>query len=819
MTAVPASVRREIEIRTPLEAGWELSSDGAPFIPAQVPGTVASTWAGSRTSLDSVEHCFRCRFEAEPARPGEELVLDFGGIATISEVRLNGQPILKSDSMFAAHRVNVTTLIREHNDLSIVCPSLTTALREQRTRTPHARWRTRVVAEQQLRWFRTTLLGRAPGFAPEPAPVGPWRPIALVRHSGIVIESFQRSATLEGSCGELRVHLRLRVLDNDAKLLSGRVIAGDHEAPLDSGASTLLRIPNARPWFPHTHGEPALYPVRVELQLADGSIVRFEDAPVGFRNVDFTSDSSLKINGEPIFCRGVVWTPPDIVSLHAAESIVRDRLGRLRDAGFNMLRIAGTMFYENESFHRLCDELGLLVWQDLMFANLDYPFDDTGFHEIVRAEAETELARLSRHASTSVICGNSEIEQQVSMLGLDPSLGRPQFSAEELPRMAAQFCPGIPYVPSAPSGGDLPFRTNTGIANYFGVGAYLRPLEDARRSGVRFASECLAFSNVPEPELMRAGISPTDPEWKRAVPRDSGAGWDFEDVRDHYLKLLYSVDPAGLRYSDTARYWELSRVVTGEVMAEVFGEWRRPGSACHGGIVLWCADLMPGAGWGILDSEGDPKAAYWFLKRALAPRAVWTTDEGLNGIDIHVANDLPSPMNAILRVAIYRHGEQLVAQAETSIHVAGRGVETFGVEQLLGRFVDAACAYRFGPPGHDLIAVSLLDAPASEPFARTFRLPAGPPPRLPMTEIGMAAQATRLADGTIQLSIASRRFAWGVRAAIPGWTPDDAYFAIEPGGARRILFHPQDSTQAPAAVNLTAVNAEGRLRVAVGSAT
>ena len=87
------------------------------------------------------------------------------------------------------------------------------------------------------------------------------------------------------------------------------------------------------------------------------------------------------------------------------------------------------------------------------------------------------------------------------------------------------------------------------------------------------------------------------------MPRDSGAGWDFEDVRDHYLKLLYSVDPVALRYADTDRYWELSRMVSGEVMAEVFGEWRRPASPCGGGIILWSADLEPGGGWGILDSR------------------------------------------------------------------------------------------------------------------------------------------------------------------------------------------------------------------------
>ena len=97
-------------------------------------------------------------------------------------------------------------------------------------------------------------------------------------------------------------------------------------------------------------------------------------------------------------------------------------------------------------------------------------------------------------------------------------------------------------------------------------------------------------------------------------------------------------------------------MVSGEVMAEVFGEWRRAGSPCNGGIILWSGDLEPGAGWGILDSEGRPKAPYWFLKRILAPSAIWTTDEGLNGIDIHVANDLPASLEAWLRVAIYRNG-------------------------------------------------------------------------------------------------------------------------------------------------------------------
>lgn len=585
----------EVSLSIPLDADWEMASTNEPaipetlgglrFIPARVPGTVASALReqkarhmGDAVRLDASEHWFRCRFDAAPAHAGEEIVLRMGGIATVSEVWLNGEKIVASSSMFAAHEVDVSGLLRNHNELLIACRSLTAALRESRRRQPALRWRTRVVAEQQLRWFRTTLLGRAPGFAPGPEPAGPWRPVTLERRRKIVLEDWSRRAELDGSAGVLSVHLRLRALEAGARPASGRLWLGTVSAPLSCAESggrhhlrAVLRLPNVVPWSPHTHGKPALYPLRAELELVDGSTVEFEDGPVGFRSIDGGADPAgdaglaLKINGTDVFCRGVVWTPPDVVTLAAPSDVVRARLQLLRDGGFNLIRLAGTTVYEGEAFHRLCDELGLLVWQDLMFANMDYPLEDSAFRESANAEAEAELSRLARHPSSAVICGNSEVEQQAAMLGLEPALGRGSWFGEELPRIAASCCPGVPYVPSAPCGGDMPFRTRSGVTNYFGVGAYLRPLEDVRRAEVRFASECLAFANIPEPEMLdkmalatAGGISPTHPAWKRGVPRDSGAGWDFDDVRDHYLKLLYSADPLTLRYADTSRYWELS---------------------------------------------------------------------------------------------------------------------------------------------------------------------------------------------------------------------------------------------------------------------
>src|ERR1019366_8929950 len=417
MTATVSIPAREISREIPLTAGWEVVSTAEPaapatvaglqFIPAQVPGTVASAlraqkaWRmGDRVRFDTAEHWFCCRFDAVPAEPGEEVILRLGGIATISEVWLNGEAILKSDSMFAAHEVDVSALIRDRNELMIVCRSLSRALLERRGRKTRGRSRARVVSDQQLRWFRTTLLGRCPGFSPEPEPVGPWRPVTPLRRCQIVVEDWTRQVSLDGSTGIIRVDFRLRDLDAVAGCVSGWLLAGDvrtsvgwYESEGRHCGCAEVRIPNVIHWWPHTHGRPNLYPVCLELQLNDGSTITLNDDPVGFRSIDTgpacvgESGLSLKINGTSIFCRGVIWTPPDVVTLAASAEVIRQRLQLLCDAGFNLIRLAGTTIYEGEVFHRLCDELGLLVWQDMMFANMDYPCNDADLRHAVCTEA------------------------------------------------------------------------------------------------------------------------------------------------------------------------------------------------------------------------------------------------------------------------------------------------------------------------------------------------------------------------------------------------------------------------------------------------
>ena len=314
----------------------------------------------------------------------------------------------------------------------------------------------------------------------------------------------------------------------------------------------------------------------------------------------------------------------------------------------NMVRLPAFGPYEQDAFHDACDELGILVWQDLAFMSMDYPFEDEAFGRLAADEVDALAGRLAGRPSTAVLCGNSEVEQQVAMLGLDLGLARIPFFDETVPAIARAAGLDAVYVPSAPFGGEVPMVPDRGVIGYYGVGGYRAPLSDARTSGVRFAAECLAFANVPDEEAL-ASLVPVppyeafvhNPYWKAGVARDAGSGWDFDDLRDDYLKLVFGVDPDGIRRYDHDRYLELSRAVTGEVMAHVFGEWRRAGSPSGGGMILWLRDLVAGAGYGVVDHRGRPKTAYHHLRRILAPTAVWLVDEGIGGVVAHVANDGP----------------------------------------------------------------------------------------------------------------------------------------------------------------------------------
>ena len=812
--------------------------------PALVPGGAADVLAAAgmpaaeiaASALDGRDWWFRCDLAVAPAAPGERLVLVIEGLATVAEVYLNGALVLRSDSMFARSAVDVTSTLAARNDLAICCRALSPLLAVSRR--PRARWRTRLVSEGGLRFFRTMLLGRAPGFAPGPAVVGPWRPVALERRRRLELTALALRPRIDGSDGVLGFAVRLRALGEPAP---ERIVAelegpgGRHRAEfelaVDAGelaVSGELAVPAVARWWPHTHGEASLYRFAL-LVTVGGETLRIDCGHAGFRELGggerLEADGlALTINGVAVFARGAVWTPLEASGPPPSRAQLRSLLETMRDGGMNMVRIPGTAAYESLAFHDLCDELGILVWQDFMFANLDYPESDAEFMEAVAREAGQVLDDLGGRPSLAVLCGSSEVAQQVAMLGLDPALVDGPLYGELLPRLVRDSGVDAVWVPSAPCGGALPFRPDRGIANYYGVGGYRRGFDDVRRSQVRFAAECLALANVPDqPTLdeLAAGapgaVAVHDPRWKAGVPRDVGVGWDFDDVRDHYLALLFDVDPSELRRSDHERYLELSRAVSGEVMSEVFGEWRRAASPCAGGLVLWLRDLCPGAGWGVLDHRGEPKVAYHHLRRVLAPLAVWSTDEGLRGIAVHVANDTAETVCARLRVSLYSDFEVPVEEVTRELELAPHSGGAHDIEELLGRFVDVSWAYRFGPVAQDVVVCSLeRDGDAGvELLSQCFRLPGGRvSSRDTASRLGLRATLRRRGERA-ELTVGAQRFVYGVRVRLPGFQAADDAFSIEPGGERHIALKALSGEHRGGEGVITALNLAGRVPIIV----
>jgi beta-mannosidase len=811
-----SSHRREL-----LADQWEMAvSDpaGSPapppderWLPAAVPGTVASAlrdageWSldSPPRAFDAEEWWYRRRFGAPSVAPGERLILGFDGLATLAEVWLNGSALCQSANMFLAHEFDISGLVESSNELLIRFAPLQAFLGVRRAR---PRWRTPMVSHQQLRWARTTLLGRTPGWSPPAAPVGPWRPVWLEYRRILELGGLRLASALDSRRGVLELTSKTVLLGGASLKSASLVVARQgrrYSAPLDIMPAEALiggkvEIPDVEPWWPHTHGEPALYDASLEFVVAasDGtqSAVEVQLGRVGFRTVTLdrsAGDFALSVNGVRIFCRGAVWTPLDCVALNASAPEYVDAIGQARAAGMNMLRVAGPLIYETDAFLDLCDSAGILLWQDFMFANMDYPAEDPEFAANVSREAAQLLPRLQARPSLSVLCGNSECAQQAAMSGAERDQWAPALFETTLAAHAHEYCPDVPYCPSSTHGGDFPFSATQGVTSYYGVGAYLQPLGDARRSELKFASECLAFANVPESETLTQAAGRAlhfnQPRWKERVPRDLGAGWDFDDVRDRYLEQLFRLEAGSLRYGDQDRYLRLSRAASGEAMLGAFAEWRRARSVCRGALVWFLRDLWPGAGWGVIDSTGLPKAAYYYLKRALRDTALFITDEGSNGLALHIANDGPRPVHAQLQLELFKSSEPVGRPVTRPLSIDARSVLELNATQLFEGFIDLSYAYRFGPPSYDVMRVGLVREDGGE-SVEAFHFPLG----LPNTQADVGLSATaRAVDDRIEVGIGSRGFAQAVHIEAPGYVADDQYFHLAPRSRRTVRLMPR----------------------------
>jgi beta-mannosidase len=451
----------------------------------------------------------------------------------------------------------------------------------------------------------------------------------------------------------------------------------------------------------------------------------------------------------------------------------------------NMLRVTANTVYESDAFYATCDRLGMLVWQDFMFASFDYPFADEEFRATARAESAAFVRRTQTRASIAVLCGNSEVEMQALLV--DKPVDAPEFFVSDLATICAEVRPDVPYVPGTPGGSVPVVSPREGWSHYYGVGVFLRPMSDARLSEVRFATECLGFAQAPA----RA----TQAEWaslpwaERITRGDSGVG-DFEMTHAYYVREIYGLDPDVVRTTDPALWDALFESLSGAIMEATYAEWRITGQ-CRGGLIWNWRDMWAGAGLGVLDAAGRSKASMSYLRRALAPQAVFFSDEGLNGLEIHLLNEQGDAAHAELSLELYADGA-CVERRAIEQGVAPRGHARVMTDALLGRFSDVQRAWRLGSASCDLLVARWGTA------APAFHFPTGWPVPVPRA-IGLDAAR----DGD-QLRVVTREFAHTV--VVEGTECSDNYFYLAPGEARVMQV-------APGPLTVSALGAIERVRL------
>ena len=663
-----------------------------------------------------------------------------------------------------------------------------------------------------------TLLGRAPGFAPGPAPrraLAPGRARAPPARRRRRAARCARASTATTACSRCARALRgaRRRARRPASTSSSTARPATHRGELAvataDGAAVAAAASCACPASPAGGRTPTASRSLHDVRLRHGRRRRSRSTPAGSASATLAAGAGPATTSSAtastctstacrVFARGARLDAGRPGRPGAAPAELRAALERVRDAGHEHGARPGHRRLRERRLPRPLRRArparlaGLHVRQPRLPVRGRRPSGRRSRREARRGPRRRSAGR----PSLAVLCGNSEVEQQVAMLGLDPALGRGALFGETLPRArrgrrARRRLRALRAVRRRPAVPPRPRRRQLLRRRRLPAPARRTPA----RAGVRFAAECLAFANVPDEAGVEACCparpptsSSTTRAGRRACRATSAPAGTSTTSATTTSRALFGVDPVALRRVDPERYLELSRAVTRR------GRWPRS-SASGGGPArraaaascCGCATSSRAPAGACSTTAAAPKVAYHHLRRALAPVAVWMTDEGLGGVDVHVANDRPEPLRGAparralprLRAARRRGAPRTSSSRRTA--AAERDVEA-----LLGRFVDAAWAYRFGPPAQD---VDRREPGAATAAAAGAALPGGPLPRRapggqPSPPTGSGSQATaRPRDDGDRAPRRSPAAAWPTASAStrPGFAADDDAFCVEPG--------------------------------------
>ena len=642
---------------------WEMTGEDGQAYPSEVPGSVLKTLLEQGVIPDPFDGMNEFAACAETRRrwcfarsftvSAEELEkahadLVFEGLDTLAAVELNGREIARTDNMHRTWRFPVREFLHPgENRLRVSFDPAMDYVENAAKENPDVSWD----GGSELKG--TGFLRKAHymfgwDWGPRLPDAGIWRPCRIEFRDERLEDIRIHQAHSEG-----RVNLEITVCTGagqvKAELLDpdGQPAAAAEGTP---GETISLTVEHPQLWWPNGLGGQPLYTLKVTA-AAGGRTEDEKTLRLGLRTLgvsrkkdEWGESFALCCNGVDFFAMGGDYIPEDNLLCRVTREKTERLLRDCRDCHFNTVRVWGGGIYPDETFFDLCDELGLVVWQDLMFACNTYVLTDA-FRESIAREAEDNIRRFRHHASLGLICGNNEME--TAWLSWGGVMEQPEYLKQEyleqfehlLKDVCGREAPDVFYWPSSPSSGggfDDPNSLDRGDVHDWSVWHGRRPFSDFAERYPRFCSE-FGFESFPCMDTLRTFVH---------NERDMNP---FSEVMESHQKCR-SGNATTLYYlSQTLRYpfsmeklAHASQWLQAEAVRAGVEHWRRNRGRCMGAIYWQLNDCWPVASWASIDSFGRWKALQYRARHFFAPVAVTLRREE-TGYTVHVANERREP--------------------------------------------------------------------------------------------------------------------------------------------------------------------------------
>ncbi len=627
----------------------------------------------------------RADVEAPALSPGQRLRLSFEGLDTFAAVWLNGEIVGRSDNMFRPLVIDISAKAKPGvNRLAVqfTPPASVTADQEP----PLWPIGADAVRANKRNLVRKAQFGWGWDWGPTLPTVGIWKPVTLAVEQ-VASLSAVKFTTLELTPNRERARVSVRIeaeaFDPEAILSAeialaapdGAVAAGETISLKHGAGEVEFSLRNPHLWWTPELGAAALYTLTVTLK-AGGETLDGKAQRVGVRTIglDMSPDPDeapasffrFVLNGVSIFARGACWIPASSFVAAVDEAHYRRLLEPAVRANMNMMRVWGGGVYEHAAFYDLCDKLGLLVWQDFMFACAPYPESGPDFVASVDAEVRYQIERLRNHPCLALWCGNNE--NQVFQATINHMAGRNDptpgdlYYARMMPEAVAELDPTTPYWPSSPFGGAHPNSMLAGDVHDWTVWHGIPPVPGDRPVGkFQITPESVAYTRYGEDMgrfIGEYGIqaSPVMETLRRALPADQrhlnspGLIHRLKDrPKNKVDALLIPVTGLPKTLDD---YVAFTQITQAEGLKFGIEHFRRRTPHCSGSLIWQYNDCWPGISWSLVDYYGFGKASYFYVARAYAPvMASFKTTE--DGLELWVVNDRNAPVQGRLDLALH----------------------------------------------------------------------------------------------------------------------------------------------------------------------